>query len=365
MKKKSFNKDKKKLEALQTRSSGKRNIPVPSKNKNSQNVNPRSNKNINSNTNSHSKKNTRPSAFRAINKDRNTSGKLKKITSFEREELKVMREEYEELRFEISELEEMVQYIDEEISELEKSAGLEIKIWRRRVEYLTKKIYGANLEAKSEVAPEISEVSEESEQLTPLQMKEDIKQIGSNNIETVKTDLQIKYMKEINESKNRALNDIRFIEDRNDKQLDELRNFYTKTTSEHLYHLQQKLTELAKVKMRFKDIQKQVNQGEKTKEKLEKEILFLTNDSESINSDIKEIAENKKKIETLKEDRDNMKIADEILTKRLKQLEEERNALYDQFESSIKDVRQKAEFREIIIQQKIKSLNQKLDNQDV
>jgi hypothetical protein len=60
-----------------------------------------------------------------------------------------------------------------------------------------------------------------------------------------------------------------------------------------------------------------------------------------------------------------LQLAQEVLEQRFEQLEQERDALYDQFETSIHDVRQKTEFRAFVLEQKVKRLHEELEQKEM
>lgn len=295
-------------------------------------------------------------------------------------------EEYKNLQSEISKLIAYKRMKEREVEELKVKSQKEIHIYLRKIEYLTNKF---NTQPKQpiptkkteidDIAAEketfMSEIHDSDSDLTKQKkfskFIDQIESIYKNNYNNAKFDLEQQKIKEVSEARKNANNAIEETELQHATEMEQLQNYYQKSTHEQLETIRDLKSKIARLKPQDSQQTEEFSNSEKQKNRILEEIEKLKKENDSLNKKVveaqltrKELEEVTEVVNQLTDEKENAMIAEDILSRRFEQLEEERNAMYDQFEAMIKDVHQKAEFRGFILAQKIQKMNEMLDQKE-
>ncbi|EAY11315.1 hypothetical protein TVAG_344090 [Trichomonas vaginalis G3] len=339
-----------------------------------------------------------PKSIRKINSEENSEISQntvkendKQLDDIENEENDVeIYEEYKKLQKDIDKLVRYKQLKERELSELKTKSQKEIQIYLKKIEYLSntfnnpemnqnKKKISSQSELSEVLSAEkesfLSEIHDTDSDLTKQKkfskFIDQLEAVYTNNYNTMKYDLEEQKLKAITEAKKNANNAIQETEMQHATEMEQLQNYYQKTTQEQLETIKDLKSKIARLRPQDTQQTQEFDNSEKKKsvllleiEKLQKEnneLKLKTQDADKLSAELKKVTE---VVEELEDEKENELIADEVLSKRFEQLEEERNAMYDQFEAMIKDVHQKAEFRGYILAQKIQKMNEMLDSKE-
>jgi DNA repair exonuclease SbcCD ATPase subunit len=158
----------------------------------------------------------------------------------------------------------------------------------------------------------------------------------------------------------------------NAKAFDRIQHYFSGITHNNLDVIKQNKIKISKRKAAMNTIRKAVDELNTKRRKLEEplkaliaENIRLSKEIEVYKQDKRDLARNKAKIRKLEDELRDLQLSEEVMEQRFQQLEQERDALYDQFESSIHDVRQKTEFRAFVLEQKVKRLHEELEQKEM
>ena len=178
--------------------------------------------------------------------------------------------------------------------------------------------------------------------------------------------------RETAELERRKNQQIKNLQEKHAASFDHIRRFFSGVTHNNLEVIKQDKQKIAEKKAKINGIRKEVDEITAQKRKLEIPIHDLTTENEKLRKEIevydrdkRDLARNKAKIKKLEEQLTDLQLSQEVLEQRFEQVQEERDSLYDQFESSIHEVRQKTEFRAYVLEQKVKKLRSELEAKEM
>ena len=187
----------------------------------------------------------------------------------------------------------------------------------------------------------------------------------------MKIELEKQRLEDVSKANIEMSTAIQEVEMQNTTEMEQLKEYYTKITQDNLQKIQELKTQIAKLKPEDKIQAKTIKEYDQQKKNIEESFKELQQETEELENQLEEaklrreeLEKLQKKIEILEDEKENEMIAQEVLSKRFLQLEEERDDVYNKFEATIKDVRQRTEFRGFILDQKIKEMNEKLDQKE-
>ena len=90
----------------------------------------------------------------------------------------------------------------------------------------------------------------------------------------------------------------------------------------------------------------------------------IIKDSSTYESDKMALANSRARIQMLTKDIERLKHQQSVKEIKFKKMEQERDMLIEKFDASVHDVRQKTEFRALLLEKKVESLSEVLDRKD-
>ena len=308
---------------------------------------------------------------------------------------------YEKLKKECKGLQQYLQQIMRQKAEMQQAFDTELSIYQAKIRSLSsnqknlkqnikKSIfpgldknssadgslsYSSNqLQSLSSLNQENSESEDNVKEMNEISIKKTLKQkqkINEEKKQQMKIELEKQKKQEVVEAQTEMNDAVQGIEMKNLAEMRQLKEYYTQITSDNLQKMQYFKLQIAKLKPEDDAQTKNLEQYEKQKKEIEKEYKLLAEETERMRERAEEadkVREELKKareqIAILEDEKENELIAQEVLSNRFLQLEEERDDLYERFEEAIKDVRQRTEFRGFILEQKIKEMNENLDQKE-
>jgi DNA repair exonuclease SbcCD ATPase subunit len=184
--------------------------------------------------------------------------------------------------------------------------------------------------------------------------------------------LEDKRQRATDEVETRKNNQIKQLQARNAKAFDRIQHYFSGITHNNLDVIKQSKAKISKRKVEMNALRKAVDELNVKRKKLEEPLNALIADNDKLSQEIdvykqdkRDLARNKAKIRVLEDELRDLQLAEEVLEQRFEQLRQTRDALYDQFETSMHDVRQKTEFRAFVLEQKMRRLQQDLEHKEM
>jgi len=191
-------------------------------------------------------------------------------------------------------------------------------------------------------------------------------------VKSMRSQLEEQRIRETEELKSRKDEQIKQLREKHKQAFEHIKRFFSGVTHNNLEVIKGSKAKIAKKKAEINSIRKDVDEKFAQRRKLEEPLKQIKEENEKLHKDIdvykkdkRDLALNKAKIKELEEKKRNLLLAQEVLEQRFEQLEKERDALYDQFETSIHDVRQKTEFRAYILEQKVRKMHEELERKEM
>lgn len=192
------------------------------------------------------------------------------------------------------------------------------------------------------------------------------------DINAMRQQLEEKREQMITELEDRKNEQIKELREKHARSFDNIKRYFSGITHSNLEQIKGKKTTISQNKVQINKIRKEVEDLNAQRKKLQEPLNDLIQENEKLTEDIdlykkdkRDLARNKQKIKALEDELRDLQLSMEVLEQRFEQLEKERDGLYDQFDTSIHDVRQKTEFRAYILEQKVKKLHEELDLKDM
>jgi chromosome segregation ATPase len=191
-------------------------------------------------------------------------------------------------------------------------------------------------------------------------------------IRAMRAQLEEQRLRETQEVEQRKNDHIKQLQASNAKAFDRIQHYFSGITHNNLDVIKQNKAKISARKVAMNTIRKAVDELNVKRRKLEEplkaliaENIRLSKEIEVYKQDKRDLARNKAKIRKLEDELRDLQLSEEVMEQRFQQLEQERDALYDQFESSIHDVRQKTEFRAFVLEQKVKRLHEEVEQKEM
>ena len=191
-------------------------------------------------------------------------------------------------------------------------------------------------------------------------------------VRAMRNQLEEQRQQETSELEHRKNTQIEELQAKNAKAFDNIKRYFNNITHNNIELIKQNKTKISKKKTEINAIRKEVDELNAQRKKLEAPLNELKEENERLRKEKEvyqqeklKLARNKKKIKVLEDELRDLQLAQEVLEQRFEQLEQERDGLYDQFETSIHDVRQKTEFRAYVLEQKVKRLHEELEQKEM
>jgi hypothetical protein len=191
-------------------------------------------------------------------------------------------------------------------------------------------------------------------------------------VRAMRAQLEEQRLRETSEVEQRKNDQIKGLQASNAKAFDRIQHYFSGITHNNLDVIKQNKAKIASRKIEMNSIRKAVDELNGKRRKLEEPLNALIAENEALLKEIevykrdkRELARNKAKIRVLEDELRDLQLAEEVMEQRFEQLEQERDALYDQFETSIHDVRQKTEFRAYVLEQKVRRLHDELEQKEM
>ena len=188
----------------------------------------------------------------------------------------------------------------------------------------------------------------------------------------MRAQLEDQRQRETQEMETRKNDQIKQLQENNAKAFDRIQHYFSGITHNNLDVIKQNKQKISKKKIEINAIRKTVQELNAQKRKIETPLNELLAENERLLKEIdvykqdkRDLARNKAIIKKLEDEHRDLEISQEVLQQRFEQLEQERDALYDQFETSIHDVRQKTEFRAFVLEEKVKKLHKELEQKEM
>jgi chromosome segregation ATPase len=327
------------------------------------------------------------------------------LDAYQLEHSELMRE-FQIAQQEVRDLEAVLANKEREIEEIREVAGAELRVYQRKVKHLM----GANQNAfaGAYLANERALFLErEQQQLAAADAERTAGALrsDSNNLqlenETLMTNHRMRQdrlfteMREeferqvdarrgaheqrvcamraqLEDQRKRETEQIAQLQASNARAFDRIQHYFSGITHNNLDVIKQNKAKIAKRKIEMNALRKAVDELNAKRRKLEEPLNALVAENERLAKEIdvykqdkRDLARNKARIRVLEDELRDLQLAEEVLEQRSQQLQHERDALYDQFESSIHDIRQKTEFRAYVLEQKVRRLHEELEQKEL
>lgn len=191
-------------------------------------------------------------------------------------------------------------------------------------------------------------------------------------VRAMRAQLEEQRERETSEMEQRKNEHIKQLQEKNARAFEQIKRYFSSITHNNLEVIKQSKNKISSKKMEINAIRKEVDELNAQRRKLEAPLNDLIAENERLTKEIevykqdkRDLARNKAKIKILEDELRDLQLGQEVLEQRFEQLEQERDGLYDQFETSIHDVRQKTEFRAYVLEQKVKRLHDELEQKEM
>jgi hypothetical protein len=191
-------------------------------------------------------------------------------------------------------------------------------------------------------------------------------------VHAMRKQLEDQHIREKDELQQQKDDHIRRLQAGNARAFDRIQHYFSGITHNNLDVIKQNKAKIAKRKMEMNAIRKTVDELNSKRRKLEEPLNALIAENERMLKEIdvykqdkRDLARNKAAIRVLEDEMRDLQLAQEVLEQRFQQLERERDSLFDQFETSIHDMRQKTEFHAYVLEQKVNRLREEMEKKDL
>mmetsp|Transcript_20704 Transcript_20704/g.61129 ORF Transcript_20704/g.61129 Transcript_20704/m.61129 type:complete len:486 (-) Transcript_20704:112-1569(-) len=187
----------------------------------------------------------------------------------------------------------------------------------------------------------------------------------------LRDDLELRRKVEILEIEERKNNHINELMKKHEKAFGEIKNYYNDITHNNLDLIrslkeeasEMKKREVANEKLMYEIAQENKKLSEPLSRAL-KEVEGLRKELANYSKDKVSLQTAKARVHTLEGQLRDLKWEHEVLGQRHSHVEKERDALYDKFEATIYDVQQKSGFKNILLERKLATVNETLEQKD-
>ena len=193
----------------------------------------------------------------------------------------------------------------------------------------------------------------------------------TRNMEALFEDYELQRINETHEIQERKDHHIRRLMKSHDKAFNEMRDFYNKITRDHLAFISQYEQELEDMDRRYKEFEQRRKTYERDIAELNRKLTETRAQNNQLHkilstyeSDKMALANSRARIQMLTKDIERLKHQQSVKEVKFKKMEQERDMLIEKFDASVHDVRQKTEFRALLLEKKVESLSEVLDRKD-
>jgi hypothetical protein len=191
-------------------------------------------------------------------------------------------------------------------------------------------------------------------------------------VRAMRAQLEEQRVRETQDAETRKNEQIKQLQANNARAFDRIQHYFSGITHNTLDVIKQNKSKIAKRKVEMNALRKAVDELNAKRRKLEEPLNELIAENERLSKEIdvykqdkRDLARNKARIRVLEDELRDLQLAEEVLEQRTEQLQQERDALYDQFETSIHGVRQRTEFRAYVLEQKVRRLHEELEQKEM
>jgi chromosome segregation ATPase len=203
------------------------------------------------------------------------------------------------------------------------------------------------------------------------QKLQEIDEEHAKNMEALFEDYELQRINEIHEIQERKDHHIRRLMKSHEKAFKDMKDFYNKITQDHLSFISQYEAELQDMDVRFKEYEQRKKNYEKEISDLNRRLAEKRAENNNLHkilstyeSDKMALANSRARIQVLEHEIESLKHQHGVKEAKFKKMEQERDMLIEKFEASVHDVRQKTEFRALLLEKKVESLGEVLDRKD-
>ncbi|KAH0786183.1 growth arrest-specific protein 8-like [Histomonas meleagridis] len=204
-----------------------------------------------------------------------------------------------------------------------------------------------------------------------LQNLKDIQEENQKNIESLHEDYELQRINEIHEIQERKDYHIRGLMENHDAKFREMKDFYNKITQDHLSQISQYESELENIDNRYaeyeqrkKNYEKEIYELNKKLQEKKRENNLLHKALSTYETDKMSLANSRARIQSLEMEIESLKRRRKTKEEKFKNMEKERDMLIEKFEATIHDVKQKTEFRALLLQKRVEVLDDVLQKKE-
>ena len=199
-----------------------------------------------------------------------------------------------------------------------------------------------------------------------------IRALHEQRVTSMRQQLEEQRIRETEELEKHKNDQIKQLQEKHARAFENIKRFFSSVTHNNLEVIKTSKVKISQSKTAINTVRKDVDERFAKRKELQEPLNKLIEENERLEKDLKvyeqdkrDLENNKQKIKVLEEDKKNLELAQEVLEQRFEQLEQERDTLYDQFETAIHDVRQKTEFRAFILEQKVQKMHEGLEQKEM
>jgi len=193
----------------------------------------------------------------------------------------------------------------------------------------------------------------------------------AQNLETLFEDYELQRINEIHEIQERKDHHIRRLMKGHDRAFKEMRDFYNRITQDQLSSISQNEDELQKIEMRCKEYEQKKRDYDRQISELSRELAEKRAEKSALDKmlrthkdDKTALANSRARIQLLEHEIESLKHQHGVKEAKFKKMEQERDMLMEKFEASVHDVRQKTEFRALLLEKRVESLSETLQRKE-
>ena len=190
-------------------------------------------------------------------------------------------------------------------------------------------------------------------------------------IKTLREDMERQRKDEIAAIERRKEDHINELRDMHDRAFQEIKDYYNEITSNNLETIRtlkdevysRKRTEAHNEKAMFdiaqtnKRLTEPLTKAQKQKKQLEQELSYYARDRAALRTSKQELRQLEQKVKTLMWEH-------EVLGQRYHKLEEDRDLIFDKYNTVLQEIQQKAIFKRVLVHRKIEVVNSQLERKD-
>jgi len=198
-----------------------------------------------------------------------------------------------------------------------------------------------------------------------------IEEEQNQNLEALYEDYNLQRINELHEIQERKDHHINRLIKSHKKAFQEMKSFYNKITQDHLTYIAQYEAELQAIEARYHDYEQRKKSYEKDISDLNRQLIEKREDNNDLHktlstyeSDKMALANSRARIQQLSHENESLTHRNENTSSKFKKMEQEKDQLIEKFEASVHDVKQKTEFRALLLEKKVETLGEVLKKKE-